>query len=207
MSLTFSPPPSDKAELEGDGAFTPKFDRDGLITAVVTDARDGELLMVAHMNDEALALTLRTGDMHYTSRRRGLWRKGETSGNVQRVVSLSADCDGDAVLATVVPAGPACHLNTITCFGDGRVDPLHALDATIQARAVSPQEGSYTSRLLGDRNLRLKKLGEEAAELVTACADGDRVRAVEETVQRRGVLRSHRCCRARRPRADRAAPP
>ncbi len=152
----------------------------GLVTVVAQDARSGAVLMVAHADREALALTVSTGDMHYTSRRRGLWRKGETSGNVQRVVSLTADCDRDAVLATVVPAGPACHTNTTTCFGDGRGDPLHELDATIEARAATSPEGSYTSRLLADRNLRLKKIGEESAEFVTACADGDRERAVEE---------------------------
>ncbi|MGA9522277.1 MAG: bifunctional phosphoribosyl-AMP cyclohydrolase/phosphoribosyl-ATP diphosphatase HisIE [Myxococcaceae bacterium] len=152
----------------------------GLVTVVTQDARSGAVLMVAHADREALALTLSTGDMHYTSRRRGLWRKGETSGNVQRVVSLLADCDADAVLARVVPAGPACHMNTTTCFGEVRADPLHELDATIEGRATSPQEGSYTSRLLADRNLRLKKIGEESAELVTACADGDRERAIEE---------------------------
>ncbi len=152
----------------------------GLLTVVTQDAHTGAVLMVAHADREAMALTLQTGDMHYTSRRRGLWRKGETSGNVQRVVSLTADCDGDAVLARVVPAGPACHMNTTTCFGEGRGDSLQELDATIAGRATTPQEGSYTTRLLADRNLRLKKIGEESAELVTACADGDRERAVEE---------------------------
>lgn len=152
----------------------------GLVTVVAQDARTSAVLMVAHANREALALTVSTGEMHYTSRRRGLWRKGETSGNVQRVVSLAADCDRDVVLATVIPAGPACHDGTTTCFGEGTMDPLRALDATIAARAQSAPTGSYTSKLLGNRNLRLKKLGEEAAELVTACADGDRERATEE---------------------------
>ena len=111
--------------------------------------------------------------------------KGATSGNVQRVVSLTPDCDGDAVLARVIPAGPACHTGCRSCFGD---DALHAhalgtLDATIAKRAASTDttEKSYTRRLLDDRNLRLKKIGEEAAELVTACADGDLERAREET--------------------------
>jgi phosphoribosyl-ATP pyrophosphohydrolase/phosphoribosyl-AMP cyclohydrolase len=122
--------------------------------------------------------------MHYRSRTRGLWHKGATSGHVQRVVSLTADCDGDAVLARVEKAGPACHTGEETCFGPGRLDALVALDATISARAAqAPEPGekpSYTRRLLDDRNLRLKKIGEEAAELVTACADGDKPRAVEE---------------------------
>ncbi|KFE69565.1 bifunctional phosphoribosyl-AMP cyclohydrolase/phosphoribosyl-ATP diphosphatase HisIE [Hyalangium minutum] len=156
----------------------------GLVTVVTQDARSGDLLMVAHADREALERTLATGEMHYRSRTRGLWHKGATSGNVQRVVSLSADCDGDAVLARVEKAGPACHTGQETCFGPGKLDALAALDATITERASqAPQPGekpSYTRRLLDDRNLRLKKIGEEAAELVTACADGDKVRAVEE---------------------------
>jgi phosphoribosyl-ATP pyrophosphohydrolase/phosphoribosyl-AMP cyclohydrolase len=156
----------------------------GLVTVVTQDARSGDLLMVAHADREALERTLATGEMHYRSRTRGLWHKGATSGNVQRVVSLTADCDGDAVLARVEKAGPACHTGEETCFGPGRLDALVALDATISARAAqAPEPGekpSYTRRLLDDRNLRLKKIGEEAAELVTACADGDKGRAVEE---------------------------
>jgi phosphoribosyl-ATP pyrophosphohydrolase/phosphoribosyl-AMP cyclohydrolase len=156
----------------------------GLVTVVTQDARSGDLLMVAHADREALERTLATGEMHYRSRTRGLWHKGATSGNVQRVVSLTADCDGDAVLARVEKAGPACHTGEETCFGPGRLDALVALDVTIAERAAkAPEAGerpSYTRRLLDDRNLRLKKIGEEAAELVTACADGDKARAVEE---------------------------
>jgi phosphoribosyl-ATP pyrophosphohydrolase/phosphoribosyl-AMP cyclohydrolase len=156
----------------------------GLVTVVTQDASSGDLLMVAHADREALERTLATGEMHYRSRTRGLWHKGATSGNVQRVVSLTPDCDGDAVLARVEKAGPACHTGEETCFGPGRLDALVALDATISARAAqAPEPGekpSYTRRLLDDRNLRLKKIGEEAAELVTACADGDKTRAVEE---------------------------
>ena len=156
----------------------------GLVTVVAQDARSGVVLMVAHADREALERTVATGEMHYRSRSRGAWRKGATSGNVQRVVSLAADCDGDTVLARVEPAGPACHTGEPTCFGGGAGgDALGALDATIAARAAVPEvEGapSYTRRLLADRNLRLKKLGEEAVELATACADGDRSRAVAE---------------------------
>src|SRR5687767_15586844 len=103
----------------------------GLVTVVAQDARTGAVLMVAHADREALERTLATGEMHYRSRTRGLWHKGGTSGNVQRVVSLSADCDGDAVLARVEKAGPACHTGEETCFGPGRWDALAALDATI----------------------------------------------------------------------------
>jgi phosphoribosyl-ATP pyrophosphohydrolase/phosphoribosyl-AMP cyclohydrolase len=129
--------------------------------------------------------------MHYRSSRRDLWHKGATSGNTQAVVSLEADCDGDAVLARIVPKGPACHTGAVSCFGDMALasDALGALDRTIADRAAAEPAGatggepgrpSYTRRLLADRNLRLKKLGEEAAELVAACADGDAPRATEE---------------------------
>jgi phosphoribosyl-ATP pyrophosphohydrolase/phosphoribosyl-AMP cyclohydrolase len=155
----------------------------GLVTVVAQDATTGAVLMVAHADREALERTLATGEMHYRSRSRGLWHKGATSGNVQRVVALAADCDGDAVLARVAPAGPACHTGAVTCFGAPTGDALSTLDATLAARAADAPPGappSYTQRLLADRNLRLKKLGEEMAELVTACADGDRARAAEE---------------------------
>ena len=160
----------------------------GLVTVVTQDAATGQLLMVAHADREALEHTIATGEMHYHSRRRGLWHKGATSGNRQRVVSLTADCDGDAVLALVTPLGPACHNGTWSCFATAEppaaVDNvLSKLDATIAARAETiSRDGqpSYTVRLLRDRNLRLKKLGEEAAELVTACADDDLERATEE---------------------------
>jgi len=155
----------------------------GRVTVVTRDAQTGAVLMVAHADEEAMAETLRSGWMHYRSRTRGLWKKGETSGNVQRVVRLTADCDRDAVLADVDPAGPACHSGAESCFGDGGIaaGAFGRLEAVVRARAsAGPSEGSYTQRLLGDRNLRLKKLGEEVAELVTACADADAVRAVEE---------------------------
>lgn len=168
----------------------------GLVTVVTQDARTGALLMVAHADREALERTIESGQMHYRSRSRGPWHKGATSGNVQRVLSLAPDCDGDAVLARVVPAGPACHTGATSCFGDVALgaDALGVLDRVLAARQAamekpdwSPVESpaakpTYTQRLLGDRNLRLKKLGEEAAELVTACADGDRARAVEEAM-------------------------
>lgn len=157
----------------------------GLVTVVTQDARSGVLLMVAHADREALERTLATGEMHYRSRSRGLWRKGETSGHTQRVVALAIDCDGDAVLARVEPAGPACHTGSTSCFGDEALAPetLAALDRVIAARAAGPAaagDQGYTRRLLADRNLRLKKVGEEAAELVVACADGDGARAAEE---------------------------
>ena len=156
----------------------------GLVTVVAQDSQTGVLLMVAHADREALERTIATGEMHYRSRTRGLWHKGATSGNVQRVVSLSADCDGDAVLARVNSAGPACHSGARSCFGKVALQPdaLAVVDGIIADRAASGDASvSYTRRLLDDRNLRLKKLGEEAAELVTACADGDADGAREET--------------------------
>jgi phosphoribosyl-ATP pyrophosphohydrolase/phosphoribosyl-AMP cyclohydrolase len=158
----------------------------GLVTVVAQDAATGAVLMVAYADRAALERTLETGFMHYRSRTRGLWMKGETSGNVQRVVALHADCDADAVLARIAPAGPACHTGETSCFGLEALhaDPLARLDAVVAERAAdSPSRDarpSYTRELLVDRNRRLKKLGEEVAELIAACADGDRARAVEE---------------------------
>jgi phosphoribosyl-AMP cyclohydrolase / phosphoribosyl-ATP pyrophosphohydrolase len=166
----------------------------GLVTVVTQDALTGVVLMVAHANREALEQTLASGEMYYTSRSRGLWHKGATSGNVQRVVSLSADCDGDAVLARVNPAGPACHTGQVSCFGDKALgaEAIGELDVIIAERAQMTEEDkaimqsgasrrpSYTQRLLLDRNLRIKKLGEEAVELATACADADAERGAEE---------------------------
>lgn len=155
----------------------------GLVIIVCQHAVTGAVLMVAHANREAIERTVQTGEMHYTSRTRGLWHKGATSGNVQRVLSLVADCDRDAVLARVLPAGPACHTGDMTCFGNVPVaDALQDLSNTIAARAADAPSGepSYTQRLLGNRNLRLKKLGEEAVELAVACVDSDEQRVREE---------------------------
>ncbi|HEX5181292.1 MAG TPA: bifunctional phosphoribosyl-AMP cyclohydrolase/phosphoribosyl-ATP diphosphatase HisIE [Gemmatimonadaceae bacterium] len=156
----------------------------GLVTVVAQDASTGAVLMVAFADRVALERTLETGEMHYHSRRRGLWHKGLASGSVQRVVSLSADCDGDAVLARVHSTGAACHTGDASCFGGAAVDAdaLASLDAVIASRAAdrSGPSPSYTRRLLTDRNLRLKKLGEECAELVVALGDGDAERATAE---------------------------
>ncbi|HEY2850749.1 MAG TPA: bifunctional phosphoribosyl-AMP cyclohydrolase/phosphoribosyl-ATP diphosphatase HisIE [Gemmatimonadaceae bacterium] len=152
----------------------------GLVTVVTQDASTGKVLMVAFASRESLERTLASGEMHYHSRTRGLWHKGATSGNTQRVVSLTADCDRDAVLARVVSRGPACHTGAVTCFGDIPAETFAELDTTIDERAVSGGSTSYTARLLADRNLRLKKIGEEASEFVTACADGVAGRASEE---------------------------
>lgn len=156
----------------------------GLVTVVVQDARTDALLMVAFADREAIDRTLETGLMHFHSRSRGrLWKKGESSGNVLRVVELIADCDKDAVLARCDPTGPTCHSGARTCFGDrAPSDPIRALEQVVAARAAAPpgDSASYTRKLLDDRNLRLKKLGEETAELLVALADGDRPRSAEE---------------------------
>jgi len=157
----------------------------GLVTVVTVDDISGAVLMVAHADREALELAVSTKDMHYRSRTRGLWRKGETSGNVQKVVSLETDCDSDAVLARVRSEGPACHTGTRSCFGDDPVaGELSTLDRTVAGRLADTHgdaSASYTRRLGSDRNLRLKKLGEEVAELVAACADEDPQRVAEES--------------------------
>ena len=158
------------------------FDERGLLPVVAQDRRSGAVLMVAWANRDALARSLESGSLHFWSRsRQTLWRKGESSGHVLGVRALHADCDGDVVLALVEPTGPACHTGEDTCFGEGALptatgeEPLAALWATLESRARERPEGSYTTRLLSDENLRLKKLGEETAELVAALARGDRI--------------------------------
>ncbi|MEJ2185541.1 MAG: bifunctional phosphoribosyl-AMP cyclohydrolase/phosphoribosyl-ATP diphosphatase HisIE [Gemmatimonadota bacterium] len=151
----------------------------GLVPVVTQHARTGEVLMVAYADRDALARTLESGQMWYRSRsREALWHKGETSGNTQRLVALHADCDSDTVLAHVLPAGPSCHTGAWSCFE--AAPTLTALATVIEQRRAADPEQSYTARLLGDRNLRLKKLGEETAELVAALAEGDEDRAAEE---------------------------
>jgi phosphoribosyl-AMP cyclohydrolase / phosphoribosyl-ATP pyrophosphohydrolase len=156
----------------------------GRVTVVTQEADTGVILMVAHADRDALERTIATGEMHYTSRTRGLWHKGATSGNRQRMVSLAPDCDGDAVLARVRPLGPACHSGQTSCFGEPALAPdaLSVLDRTIADRALDPSvaAGGYTRKLLQDRNLRLKKLGEETAEFVVACTGTDADRVVAE---------------------------
>lgn len=159
----------------------------GLVPVVVQHASLGSVLMVAFATREALEKSLESAEMHFWSRsRKALWRKGETSGNVLTLVTLHADCDGDTVLARVEPSGPACHTGEATCFGepsalDHTAGGLEALDAILAERQKERPDGSYTVRLLDDENLRLKKLGEETAELVTALAKADAERITEET--------------------------
>jgi len=124
-------PPGAPSELEEGTALTPKFDADGLVTCIATDAGSGEVLMVAHMNAQALAKTIATGEAWYFSRSRGaLWRKGETSGHTQRVVEMRIDCDQDAVWLKVDQEGGACHTGRRSCFY--RAVPLGQSGATIK---------------------------------------------------------------------------
>jgi phosphoribosyl-AMP cyclohydrolase / phosphoribosyl-ATP pyrophosphohydrolase len=156
---------------------------DGVLPIIAQHAHTGEVLMLAYGNRDALERSLAEGVMCYWSRsRRELWRKGDTSGNAQRLVALYADCDSDAVLAHVIPAGPACHTGDWTCFGG--LPTLPALSAIIGDRAATAADPahrpSYTQRLLADGNLRLKKLGEEVVELALACERDEAERIAEE---------------------------
>ena len=159
-----------------------KFDKDGLVPAVLQDATTGEVLMVAYMNEESLEISKKTGRATFWSRSRGeLWEKGKTSGNFMYIKEIRVDCDADCLLIKVEPAGPACHTGKRTCFyrdiegGEldlekkDNSDILNRLMAVTLDRKVNPQEGSYTNYLFdkGEDKI-LKKVGEEAAEVVIA---------------------------------------
>jgi phosphoribosyl-ATP pyrophosphohydrolase/phosphoribosyl-AMP cyclohydrolase len=148
---------------------------EGLLSVAVQDAEDGEVLMLAWANAEALEATERTGEAHFWSRSRDrLWRKGETSGNVMQVVSLATDCDGDAILYRVRPAGPACHEGTRTCFGEaGAPGILPELESLIGQRRLADAETSYTASLLaGGPRRPAEKVVEEAGETAGAALAG-----------------------------------
>jgi phosphoribosyl-AMP cyclohydrolase / phosphoribosyl-ATP pyrophosphohydrolase len=156
-----------------------RYDDRGLVPCIVQDWGSGEVLTLAYMNAESLVLTQETGEMHFWSRsRQELWHKGATSGNVQRLKSLRYDCDADALLALVEPAGPACHTGERTCFYRGDMTPaaphevLPALTRTIEARkADGDTEHSYTARLLADQAFNGEKVQEEAEEVVRAARE------------------------------------
>lgn len=163
------------------------FDDKGLIPAVVQHARTGRVLMVAFMSRESLDRTVETGEAHFWSRRRNeLWRKGDTSGNVMKVVELFADCDTDCLLLRVLPAGPACHTGEVSCFfttlaTDAEqvaeaplAEILEELSAVIRDRKENKPEGSYTSKLFAGGVDRIaKKVGEESAEVIIASKNQD----------------------------------
>src|SRR3954464_9020868 len=163
-----------------------KFDDRGLVPCVIQDWRTGEGLTLAYMNEEALSLSRNAGPPPLYSRSRDeLWRKGATSGNTQAVKALRFDCDHDAVLALVEPAGPACHTGERTCFfnGDTRALPYEALpglERTLQDRAEHPTEGSYTAKLLADPPFIGEKVQEEAEEVARAAREEADERVAEE---------------------------
>jgi phosphoribosyl-ATP pyrophosphohydrolase/phosphoribosyl-AMP cyclohydrolase len=161
------------------------FDK-GLLPCVVQDARTGEVLTVAYMNDEAYARTRETGETWFWSRsREELWHNGATSGAVQKVVALRYDCDADALLALVEPAGPACHTGERTCFHRGDTEPttgeaLAALERTIEERKAAKPDGSYTAELLADPARIGAKVEEEAEEVARAAREETDDRVDEE---------------------------
>ena len=166
-----------------------KFDEKGLIPAIVQDHYSKKVLMVAYMNRESLAVTIDERTTCFWSRSRGeLWRKGETSGNRQHVVSVTADCDGDALLVEVVKDGPACHTGAESCFFNGlylsdelRQFSYEGLYELIRGRRMEPKEGSYTSYLFEKGvDKILKKVGEESTEVLVAGCKGDRAETVFE---------------------------
>lgn len=173
-----------------------KFDGRGLIPAIVRDDATGAVLMMAWMNAETLRLTRETGYTHFWSRSRGgIWKKGETSGNVQKVKSILFDCDLDTLLISVTPAGPACHTGAASCFftelkKEDAVQPpsppaderiIERLYQIIQQRKTERPEGSYVAKLFDKgENTILKKIGEEGAEFVMACQKKDAKEAVCE---------------------------
>ena len=163
------------------------YDERGLVPCVIQDARTGEVLTLAYMNAEALAKTEETGELHLWSRSRNeLWRKGATSGNTQAVRALRYDCDADAILALVDPAGPACHTGARTCFFQGdptltEQEALPALERTIADRAAAQDTGgSYTAQLLADPAIAGEKVREEAEEVARAAREETDERVAEE---------------------------
>jgi phosphoribosyl-AMP cyclohydrolase / phosphoribosyl-ATP pyrophosphohydrolase len=179
-----------------------EFDQRGLAPCVVQDFATGEVLMLAYISAESLEMTLETGDLHFHSRSRNeLWKKGETSGSFMHLRQLRYDCDGDAVVAMVDPAGPACHTGQRSCFyrevlgsASSRKDAppapgepfpvtheaLAALERTLRSRAVERPDGSYTVRLLDDRELIGAKVEEEAEEVIRAAREESNERVAEE---------------------------
>lgn len=165
-----------------------RFDERGLIPAIVQDAASGQVLTLAYMNRESLLITLREGRTCFWSRSRNtLWRKGETSGNVQKVKEIRPDCDADALLVLVEPAGPACHKGTTSCFTDVMFQDeeppftYEALYDLIRGRKETDTDGSYTSYLFRKGlDKILKKVGEEATEVIIAAKARDRKETVYE---------------------------
>ena len=166
-----------------------KFDEKGLIPAIVVDAVTKRVLTLAYMNEESLKISMEKGLTCFWSRsRQELWLKGETSGNYQHIVSITADCDKDALVVVVEPDGPACHLGTTSCFENPlwQSDTLHefsyeGLMKLIEGRKLDPKEGSYTTYLF-DKGLDkiLKKIGEECTEVIIAAKAEDKRETIYE---------------------------
>ena len=166
-----------------------KFDEKGLIPAIVQDHYTKEVLTLAYMNAESLALTIAEGRTVFWSRsRQELWRKGETSGNVQKAVSITADCDGDALVVEVVKSGPACHTGAESCFfnevyvsDEVKQFSWEGLYRLIEGRKACPKEGSYTTYLFEKgKDKILKKVGEECTEVLIGAAKNDKDETVYE---------------------------
>jgi phosphoribosyl-ATP pyrophosphohydrolase/phosphoribosyl-AMP cyclohydrolase len=163
-----------------------RWDERGLVPCIVQDWRSGEVLTLAYMNAEALQRSQATGETHFFSRsRRELWHKGETSGNTQAIRALRYDCDADAILALVEPAGAACHTGARTCFHNGdQIDPpfsiLPELERTVAQRAAQRPKGSYTVTLLEQSGLAGDKVQEEAEEVARAAREESDERVAEE---------------------------
>ncbi len=168
-----------------------KFDQKGLVPAIVCDAYSGRVLMQAYMNREALELTLSTRNAYYYSRsRQKLWRKGETSGHTQEVVSVMSDCDNDCILLRVIQTGPACHTGAQSCFYNSLAEfsdiaepgvLLDTVDA-IRDRKQNPVEGSYTNYLFNKGREKIcKKIAEESGEAIIAAMKGDNAELCEES--------------------------
>ena len=153
-----------------------------LIPAIVRDARSGAVLTLAYMNDESLAKTRESGETWFWSRSRNeLWHKGATSGNTQRVIHIAEDCDGDALVVTVEPNGPACHNGTTSCFRDVPPLPLERLMTVLRSRHELRPSDSYSAYLFNEGlDKILKKIGEEATEVVIAAKGTSRERLVSE---------------------------
>jgi phosphoribosyl-ATP pyrophosphohydrolase/phosphoribosyl-AMP cyclohydrolase len=179
-----------------------EFDQRGLAPCVVQDFATGEVLMLAYVSSESLEMTLESGELHFHSRSRDqIWKKGETSGNFMRLRQLRYDCDGDALVALVDPAGPACHTGQRSCFyrevlgsastrkdappAPGEPFPvsfeaLTDLERTLRSRSLERPEGSYTVKLLDDRELIGAKVEEEAEEVIRAAREETDERVAEE---------------------------
>ncbi|WP_040204147.1 bifunctional phosphoribosyl-AMP cyclohydrolase/phosphoribosyl-ATP diphosphatase HisIE [Neobacillus jeddahensis] len=161
-----------------------RFDEKGLVPAIIQDAGTKEVLTLAYMNEDSLAKTIETGETWFYSRsRQELWHKGETSGNTQTVVSINYDCDQDAVLVLVYPKGPACHTGAVSCFSERIIEGksnladyqiLQTLEKVIKKREQERPEGAYTTYLFEKGvDKILKKIGEEAAEVIIAAKNRD----------------------------------